>query len=144
MAVHQFAQCITCHAWSADQSSNYPLFSLSIFRFFFPVWIPTKFTVSRENRVRHSLSLLPILVNPIPRWFKFWICSVRRWNVEFFDSVDAILIGSYFLFSFELFLFEIWRWLWLVETGNGKPSAQTLFDYEAYNIYVSSVDVFFT
>jgi len=30
-----------------------------------------------------------------------------------------------------------------VGSGNGKPSAQTLFDYEADNRYVSSVDVFF-
>jgi len=22
VAIHQFAECITCHAWSPDQSSN--------------------------------------------------------------------------------------------------------------------------
>lgn len=46
------------------------------------------------------------------------ICSVRRWNVEFSDFVDAILIGSDF-FNFLLsFSFEIELRLWLVENGN--------------------------
>ncbi|KAK7332922.1 hypothetical protein VNO80_29679 [Phaseolus coccineus] len=58
MAVHQFAQCITCHAWSADQSSNY-LRSLSIpILYFFSFWIPTEFSVSRENRVLETGNLL--------------------------------------------------------------------------------------
>ncbi|RZR70781.1 hypothetical protein BHM03_00001503 [Ensete ventricosum] len=32
VAIHQFAQCITCHAWSPDQSSN-SLFILSLLHF---------------------------------------------------------------------------------------------------------------
>jgi hypothetical protein len=82
ISVHQFAQCITCHAWSPDQSSNHssllnsPSFLLISFVFYF-------------NLV----------------WFVVFVWILKVWCT----FLDAIMIGSNLLFLVLRFLFWI-KW----------------------------------
>jgi hypothetical protein len=82
ISVHQFAQCITCHAWSPDQSSNHssllnsPSFLLISFVFYF-------------NLV----------------WFVVFVWILKVWCT----FLDVIMIGSNFLFFVLRFLFWI-KW----------------------------------
>jgi len=117
MAVHQFAQCITCHAWSADQSSNY---CISLFKLFYFFGLDSdKFTVSRENRARLSLFLLPILGNWIRRWFEFdMFCSSMESGIFWFCRCDVDWI--WFFVLFWVFFFNLKSnggcGLWKLET----------------------------
>jgi len=95
MAVHQFAQCITCHAWSPDQSSDYSL-SLVFFRLesekilLFPERIEQAFhffLFSFTSFRKSDSTVVSIL------YFFLFIDGLWR----FFAFVDAILIGSLIL-----------------------------------------------
>ena len=65
-AVHQFAQCITCHAWSPDQSSNSLPFLL-----LFSCLDAEKRYYRFEFRKEHDLELLRFFFSFFLSFFEF-------------------------------------------------------------------------
>lgn len=87
VAIHQFAECITCHAWSPDQSSNAPL--------------PFPLLLSR-SRSRSSAGALPFSILNRRRWLRISTSGVqdrvprvstRAWTASVIRR-DQTLIGA--------------------------------------------------